>query len=66
MPKILDDCFYDQIKILHDLSCIHWFIDKHAKEDAKKASNDKCYALLEKLEKDLEKYLIALKEMVSQ
>ncbi len=66
MPKILDDCFYNQIKLLHDLSCAHWFINKHAKGDAKKVGDDKCYSLLEKLEKDLEKYAIALKEMILQ
>jgi len=66
MPEILDNCFYDQVKLLHDLSCTRWFIDKHAKKDAKKADDNKCYVLLEKLERDLDKYIVELKEMVSQ
>ncbi len=65
MPKMLDNCFYNKIKLLHDLSCVRWFIDKHAKEDAKKAGDTKFYALLENLERDLEGYVDALKKLVS-
>jgi len=66
MSKMLDDCFYDQIKLLHDLSCIRWFIEKHAKNDAQRTGHNECYTLLEKLEKDLEKYVIELKKTISQ
>ncbi|MGB8366993.1 MAG: hypothetical protein WCD44_01410 [Candidatus Babeliales bacterium] len=66
MPRMLDNCFYDKVKLLHNLSCTSWFIDKHAKEDAKKAGDDKLIALLEKLEQDLHKYVDSLKKMISQ
>jgi len=66
MSKMLDDCFYNQIKLLHDLSCIRWFIEKHAKKDALRADDNKCHTLLEKLEKDLKNYVIELKETISQ
>jgi len=61
MSKMLDDCFYNQIKLLHDLSCTHWFIEKNAQ----RIGDKKYHTLLEKLEKNLKKYIIELKEMIS-
>jgi len=62
MAKHLENCVYDKIKILHELSCLLWFIEKHAKKDAQ--GNAECTAYLERLEKDLEKYVQELKDMV--
>ncbi len=66
MAKILDDCFYDKIKILHDMSCMLWFIEKHAEDNAKKAGDEECHELLDRIEKDLEKHITELKKMVCQ
>lgn len=63
---MLDNCLYDKIKILHHVSCILWFIEKHAKEDAKKTNDTECLKILEELEKDLEKHVKNLKKIVCQ
>ncbi len=59
---MLDNCTYDKVKILHELSCLLWFIQKHAHKEI--PDNDVCHALLKDLEKDLEKYVTAFKELV--
>lgn len=59
---MLDNCTYDKVKILHELSCLLWFIQKHA--DKEIPENDGCHALLKDLEKDLEKYVAAFKEQI--
>ena len=58
----LDNCTYDQIKILHELSMLEWFIKKHALEDAR--NNDECTELLKRLHADLEKYTAEFKRIV--
>ena len=55
---------YDKVKLLHKLSCIAWFIDKHAKEDARKENDAECLALLEGLEKDITKYTEKLHKII--
>lgn len=62
--KMLDNCFYDKTKLIYKLSKAAWFIDKHAKENAKKAKDKECVKALEKLQKELEKQIAMLKEML--
>ena len=50
---------YDKIKIVHKLSCLLWFLEKHGIEDAKTASDDATVKLMEELKKDLHKHLDA-------
>lgn len=57
----MDNCKYNKVKILHDLSALCWFIQKHALEDAKKANDADCVKKLQELSKDLEKHLEAFK-----
>ncbi len=64
MAKILDNCKYDKIKLLHELSCISWFIQKHGKEDAKTTGDTECHAAFEELQKDLEKHIAKLEKML--
>ncbi len=52
---MLPDHRYDKIKIIHDASCLAWFIEKHALEQADKS--DEYINTLEKFKKDLEKYI---------
>lgn len=61
---ILDNCMYDKIKLLHKLSCILWFIKKHALEDAR--ADSECTQVLKELEADLEKHTAALKRLVCE
>lgn len=52
---------YDKVKLLHQLSCIIWFIEKHAKMDAKTAGDEKFYQILVELQRDIDKHLAELK-----
>ncbi len=61
---MLKHCTYDKIKLLNEMSSIVWFIEKHAKEDAKNANDTQCHELLEKLAQDLEEYIDALHKML--
>ena len=61
---MLDHCTYDKVKLLHEISSIIWFIEKHAKQDAKSANDIVCHDLFEKLAQDLEKYVVKLREML--
>lgn len=58
----LDNCDYDKIKILHELSSVLWFIKKHALEDTQK--NTESFTFLKQLESSLEKHVAKLKDMV--
>ena len=61
---MLDHCMYDKVKLLHELSKIVWFIEKHAKQNAKNANDMKCHDTFEKLAQDLEKYINQLQAML--
>jgi len=63
MTKMLSNCDYDKIKLLHELSSILWFIDKHCHEDARAAGDTECKAFLEHLENDLLKHVEELKNI---
>jgi len=60
---MLHDCKYDKIKLLHQLSCMAWFIEKHAKENAQKAGDTECANFLDALAKDLKKHQSVLEQM---
>ncbi len=53
---------YDKAKLLHKLSCLIWFIENHAHEDAKKADDKEFAKILEHLKKDLNKYIPQLRD----
>ena len=64
MEKMLDNCTYNKIKLLHELSCILWFLKKHGIQDASKAGDKECLSFCEQLEKDLEEHISHLKDMI--
>ena len=61
---MLHDSTYDKIKLLHSLSCISWFIDKHARSNAQKAGDSDSLQLLDDLKADLEKNIEKLEGKV--
>ena len=63
---MLNHCMYDKVKLLHQLSSIVWFIEKHAKEDAKNAGDMKCHDTFEKIAQDLEKHAHQLQDMLCE
>lgn len=59
---MLDNASYNKIKLIHELSCICWFIEKHGKVDAKAAGDQELLNVLNSLKNDLEKYLERLQQ----
>ena len=62
MNNPLTNCDYDKVKILHELSCMLWFIKKHALVDVQQ--DDEFSRFLKRLESDLEKHVEELNAMV--
>ena len=61
---MLDDCKYDKIKLLHEMSSIAWFIKKHAIENAKNAGENDCLELYKTMLHDAEKNIEQLKKQL--
>lgn len=61
---MLDDCKYNKIKLLHELSCIAWFLDKCGMQDAEKCGDSECAKTFKALRSDLEKHITALESFV--
>jgi hypothetical protein len=59
---MLDHCTYDKIKLLQQLSSIVWYIEKHAKSNAKDAQDMRCHDAYEKLAQDMEKHVNVLQK----
>jgi|KBSMisStaDraftv2_1062788.scaffolds.fasta_scaffold2100291_2 hypothetical protein len=60
----LNNCVYNKIKLLHELSSILWFIERHANIDEAHGGSKECLAMLGELERDLEKYVDRIKAVV--
>lgn len=63
---MMHNCKYDKIKIAHKLSCLIWFIEKHAKEDANKSGDSQCLAAMQALQKDLLKHLEVFEKLICE
>ena len=61
---MLDNCNYNAIKILHELSSLAWFLQKHAIQDEKKDQHSQYLVMYEQLLKDLDKHINAMKNIV--
>ncbi|EKD48779.1 MAG: hypothetical protein ACD_64C00134G0003 [uncultured bacterium] len=55
----MDNCTYDKIRVLHDVSRLLWFIKQHAEKEI--PANDPCHEIIHNLKKDLDAYQTALK-----
>jgi len=60
---MLKDCRYDKIKLIYEMSKLAWFIEKHAKENAKKENDNACHAACQELLKDLERHIEVFKRL---
>ena len=56
----LKNCCYDKVKLLHSLSCITWFIEKHAQVDANNENNKEFLDLLKRLQNSIDPYITEL------
>ena len=52
---MLDNCKYDKIKILHELSSLCWFIEKHCSKDANDCNDSECKKIYQEIKDHLEK-----------
>lgn len=51
---------YDKIKLIHDASCLAWFIEKHALAQARGKGDEDYAELLEQFKNDLDSYITAI------
>lgn len=63
---MLDHCTYDKVKLLHEFSCLLWFIENHAKVNAKAENQEEHLAMLEKLSKDIDEHITELEKIVHE
>ena len=61
---MLRDCNYDKIKLLHKMSALAWFLEKHAKDNAQKENDSECRQACVELQKDLEKHIEKFKKLI--
>ena len=55
---------YDKVKILHDMSSLLWFVKEHAIKESAKQGHEHCLIYYKELEKDLERHIKKLEEMI--
>ena len=58
---MLNNCNYNKVRLLHDLSRIVWYLEKHAKNDAKKAGHTLCDPLCDEVKADLQTHIDKLR-----
>jgi len=63
---MLNDCKYNKIKLLRELSSIVWFIDKWGISDAEKANDTACVELLRKLHTNLDTQIKELEQNLAE
>ena len=62
----MDDCTYNGAKLLHEMSKLAGFIEKHAKKDAKAAKHAQCGKILKHLHNDLTEHMEQLRSLLSK
>lgn len=60
----MNNARYNQIRILHDLCRLCWFLSKHAIAEADHATDPAARTVFEKIEKDLTHHIAQLEAMV--
>jgi len=60
----MNNARYNQIRILHDLCKLRWFISKHAIAEADHATDPAARTVFENIEKDLIRHIAELETMV--
>ncbi|HVX01344.1 MAG TPA: hypothetical protein VHA52_13055 [Candidatus Babeliaceae bacterium] len=61
---ILDNASYNKIKLLHEISEIVWFLEKHALRDAENAGDQESYNELLGLQRELERHIERLRNAI--
>ncbi|MFQ5621038.1 MAG: hypothetical protein ACE5FT_04300 [Candidatus Nanoarchaeia archaeon] len=58
----MDDCTYNHIKLLHQLSLVDAFLVRHCHEDAESKKHKGCCKALGALQKDVRKHMKTLQK----
>ena len=61
---MLSDCNYNKVRLLTDLSRISGYLERHAKEDAKKAGHVLCANMCDEIKLDLDRHIEKLRMAV--
>lgn len=61
---MLSNSKYDKIKVLFELSRTLWFIKEHAIKESAREGHEHCLMFYKELEKDLEKNITQLQQML--
>ncbi|MFA5075248.1 MAG: hypothetical protein WC436_04050 [Candidatus Babeliales bacterium] len=61
---MLSNCRYNKVKVLHDMSKLLWFIEKHGIGDARQGDDSNCMKVLADLKRDLEKHIKSLNDEI--
>ncbi len=59
---MMENASYDKVKLLHQLSELVWFIDKHALKDLQEAGDNCCLNTLKEVHTELEQQVKALQK----
>ncbi len=62
----MDNCTYNEVKLLHKLSNIAYFLEKYGKKDAKKERHTHCSKIIEHLQWDLKMHMKQLHNALSK
>jgi len=54
---MLSNTRYDKIKLMHKLSCLIWFIERHGIQDAEAANDQETLQAMRELKQDLQGHL---------
>lgn len=61
----MNNCDYNKIKVLHEISKISGFIEKFCADDAQKAGHE-CHKVLNELHQSLEEHAQKLKKEIAK
>ena len=61
---MLDNCCYDCIKVLHDLSRVAWFLKTYCEKDVASCSHRECKDKVAEVKKDLDALIDKVKKEV--
>jgi len=62
----MDNCTYNKIKLMHELSKLNGFIQHHCIKDAKTSKHTKCAKIIKHLQKDINIHLKQLHQELSR
>ncbi len=62
----MDNCTYNKIKLLHELSKVAGFIERYARKDSRLAKHKDCEKVIHHLHQDLQTHIKQLHQQLSK